>query len=119
RSTLNQRDMFQNYFKIAWRTMSRQKMYAGITIGGFALGLATCLVIFLFIRQELSYDKQYADGDRIFRLYNEYKGTLADRWVNIPPPVAGILRTDFPEVEKAGRLMPNTLLGFVTKGLFR
>ena len=118
RSTLNQRDMFQNYFKIAWRTMSRQKMYAGITIGGFALGLATCLVIFLFIRQELSYDKQYADGDRIFRLYNEYKGPKGDRWVNIPPPVAGILRTDFPEVEKAGRLMPGSL-GFGTKGLFR
>ncbi|HEY5747896.1 MAG TPA: ABC transporter permease [Chryseolinea sp.] len=118
RSTLNQRDMFQNYFKIAWRTMSRQKMYAGITIGGFALGLATCLVIFLFIRQELSYDKHYADGDRIFRLYNDNIGPQAGRWASVPPPVAGILRTDFPEVEKSGRLMPVSL-GFGTKGLVR
>src|SRR5689334_2480548 len=47
--------MLQNYLKIAWRTMTRQKMYTGIKIGGFALGLATCILIFLFIRNEVSY----------------------------------------------------------------
>src|SRR5689334_9082537 len=44
-SPQNQLAMLQNYLKMAWRTMSRQKMYTSIKIGGFALGLATCMVI--------------------------------------------------------------------------
>lgn len=98
--------MFQNYFKIAWRTMSRQKMYTGITIGGFALGLATCMVIFLFIRNELSYDKNYRDGARLFRVLNDDRGPDGGKWPSMPPSVGSILKNDYPEVEKAGRLIP-------------
>src|SRR6186713_877664 len=98
--------MLRNYFKIAWRTMSRQKMYTGITIGGFALGLATCLVIFLFIRHELSYDRFYAEGDRIFKFYNDFSGDDINRWTNTPPPAATVLREEYPEIEKVGKLMP-------------
>src|SRR5688500_10785778 len=97
--------MFENYFKIAWRTMLRKKMYTGITVGGFALGLATCMVIFLFIRSELSYDKHYRDGERIFRIFNDYRGSETDRWTSLPPPAAQVLKSDFPEVEKVGRLV--------------
>lgn len=105
-SHINHFAMFQNYFKIALRTMSRQKMYTAIKIGGFALGLATCMLIFLFIRHEVSYDKAYAAGDRIFRLYNEYSGADGGKWTSFPAPVAQIVETEFPEVEKAGRLIP-------------
>jgi len=98
--------MFENYFKIAWRTMSRQKMYTGITLGGFALGLATCMLIFLFIRNELSYDKRYADGTRIFRMYNDYRSPDKQKWTSLPPAVAQIVKNEFPEVEKTGRLIP-------------
>jgi putative ABC transport system permease protein len=100
--------MLQNYMKIAWRTMTRQKMYTGIKIGGFALGLSSCIIIFLFIRSELSYDKHYRDGNRIFRIYNEALGPDGGKWTAFPAPVAGILRTDFPEIEKVGRLIPFT-----------
>lgn len=103
---INQFAMFQNYFKIAWRTMSRQKMYTGITIGGFALGLATCMVIFLFIRNELSYDKNYLDGARLFRVLNDDRGPDGGKWPSMPPSVGSILKNDYPEVEKAGRLIP-------------
>src|ERR1700754_325215 len=58
--------MFRNYFKIAWRNMSRQKTYSAIKIGGFALGIAACFLIALFIRDELSYDKQYKQAGRIY-----------------------------------------------------
>ena len=115
---INQSAMLRNYFKIAWRTMSRQKMYTGITIGGFALGLATCLVIFLFIRHELSYDRFYADGDRVFKFYNDFSGDDISRWTNIPPPAAAILRDEYSDIEKVGRLMPGRL-GDGGKGLFR
>ena len=52
----NNTAMLQNYFKIGWRNLSKQKMYSSIKIGGFALGIAACLLIALFIRDELSYD---------------------------------------------------------------
>jgi putative ABC transport system permease protein len=61
--------MFENYLKITWRTMTRQKMYTGIKVGGFAIGLATCMLIFLFIRNEMSYDQPYANKN-IYRLFN-------------------------------------------------
>ena len=98
--------MFQNYFKIALRTMSRQKMYTAIKIGGFAIGLATCFVISLFIRHELSYDKHYAHGKDIYRLYNEWDGPDPGKWTSFPAHVAQIVKSEYPEVEKAGRLIP-------------
>lgn len=105
RSSLNTYDMLRNYFTIAWRNMARHKMYAGITIGGFALGLATCMVIFLFIRHELSFDKHYADADRIFRLYNDYtEAGDEDQWTNIQTPMAAVLRQEMPDVEYVARI---------------
>lgn len=59
--------MFKNYLKIALRQLRKQKFYSAIKIGGFALGIATCLLITLYIRNELSYDRDYPDGDRIYR----------------------------------------------------
>ena len=105
-SHYNHYAMFKNYYKIAWRRMNSQKMYTAITIGGFALGLATCILIFLFIRDETSFDKHYANGDRTFRLYNDYQGKDMAKWTSMPASVAGIIEHDFPEVEKTGRLIP-------------
>jgi putative ABC transport system permease protein len=105
-TSLNQFDMFSNYLKIAWRSMRRQKMYTAIKIGGFALGLATCMVIFLFIRHELSYEKDLVNGDRVYRIYNHYLGTEGGKWVAMPANMASILRTSYGEVEKSARLIP-------------
>src|SRR5688500_18153195 len=86
--------------------MVRQKMYTSIKIGGFALGLATCIFIFLFIRHELSYDKNYTDGDRIFRLYYEDRSPTGGKGTAFPASAASLIKSAFPEVEKAGRLIP-------------
>ncbi len=85
-------------------------MYSVIKIGGFALSIAACLLISLYIEDELSYDKSYPDANRIFRITieaddNGKKITGAD-W---PAPMAKALREDFPEVEKSGRLMASPL----------
>lgn len=98
--------MLRNYFKIAVRAMSRQKMYTGIKIGGFAIGLATCMIIALFVRHELSYDKHYVNGSRIFRLYNHYQSPEPGKWTSFPAPIINNLRNEFPEVEVAARLIP-------------
>ena len=102
--------MFRNYFTIALRQLRKQKMYSVIKIGGFALGIAACLLIALYIRDELSYDKSYPDASRIYRVIvkfdNNGKMEMGADW---PPPLARALREDFPEVESSGRLMPHEL----------
>jgi len=98
--------MIKNNFKIAWRTLLKQRMYSVIKIGGFALSIAACLLIALYIKDELSYDKEWAYADRIYRVIGEYnengKIESGNDW---PAPMAKALREDFPEVEKSGRLM--------------
>src|SRR5688572_21502576 len=104
-SPQNNLAMFQNYLKISWRTMSRQKMYAAIKVGGFAIGLATCIMIALFIRSELSYGKLYANKS-IYRMYNEWRDADLDRWTSFPANIHTILKNDYPEVEMSARLIP-------------
>ena len=103
--SINTLPMYKNYFTIAWRNMSLQKMYTAVKIGGFALGLATCIVIALFIRHELSYDKHYNDADNIYRLYSDQTGPDGGEWVSMPPLVSSLVKESFPEVIAAGRLI--------------
>ena len=99
--------MIRNNLKIAIRQFRKQKMYAAIKIGGFALSIAACLLITLYIRNELSYDKSYPDADRIYRVLMVYtsSGTVGKgpEW---PAPLAMALKAKFPQVELSGRLMP-------------
>jgi putative ABC transport system permease protein len=97
--------MLKNYFVIAWRNLSRQKIYSSIKIGGFALGIAACLLIALFISDELSYDRYIPNGNRIYRVVRDWNengehfiGTM------LSAPFAKALKEEFPEVEQAGRL---------------
>jgi putative ABC transport system permease protein len=108
--TTNHYDMFRNYFKIAWRSMTRQKAYSAIKIGGFAFGIAACFLIALFIKDELSYDSQYAKADRIYRVLREFEweGKLL-RGAAMQAPFAKAIKNEFPGIEKSGRLMPYTL----------
>src|SRR5689334_17195830 len=102
--------MFKNYFRIAARQLAKQKLYSIVKIGGFALSIAACLLIALYIKNELSYDKSYPATDRIYRITGEYNdnGTILTG-ADWPPPMAKALKEDYPEVEKAGRLMPHPL----------
>ena len=64
--------MIKNYFKIALRQLQKQKFYAAIKIGGFALSIAACLLIGLYIKDELSYDNTYPDKGQIYRVVEYY-----------------------------------------------
>jgi putative ABC transport system permease protein len=102
--------MFRNYFTIALRQLRKQKMYSVIKIGGFALGIAACLLIALYIRDELNYDKSYPDASRIFRVTVEYDNNgKMETGADWPAPMAKALKEDFPQVENSGRLMPHEL----------
>jgi len=120
RTSINHYDMFENYFKIGWRNLVKQKMYSAIKIGGFAIGIAACLLIALFIKDELSYDLHYRDGDRIFRVveaYDYHGQSGRDVWFQAP--FAKALKEDFPEIEKAGRYNSSELFGAGSKEIRR
>jgi putative ABC transport system permease protein len=105
-STYNTMSMCKNFIVIASRSMAKQKIYTAIKIGGFALGLATCIVIALFIRHELSYDKHYVHGNDIYRVINNLEGPDGGKWTAFPAPFVPLLKSNYPEVEQAARLIP-------------
>ena len=95
--------MFKNYFKIAYRNLVRNKAFAFINIFGLAAGLASCLLIMLYIFDESSYDKHHKDGDRIFRIVA--KNGNGEGWAAAPAPLAAGLKNDLPDVEQSARLL--------------
>ncbi len=110
RQQLNTYDMLKNYFTISWRNLVKQKMYSSIKIGGFAIGVAACLLIALFIIDELSYDKQYPKQlFRVIGVINE-NGDLK-KGVAFPAPMATALKEDFAEILVAGRYNNSELFG--------
>ena len=97
--------MFKNYFKIAWRNLSRNKLYSIINITGLSIGIACCILIFLFVQRELSYDKYNVNANRIYRLTEILHMPKEDNARAVTsPPMAPALRANFPEVEKAVRI---------------
>jgi putative ABC transport system permease protein len=97
--------MVKNYFKIAFRNLWRNKAFSAINIFGLAIGIATCLIIMLFVWNELSYDRFNKKADRIIRVV--FRGTVDGQKMkeaNVMPPVAQILKSNYPEVEEATRL---------------
>ncbi|HMB92662.1 MAG TPA: ABC transporter permease, partial [Rhodothermales bacterium] len=105
--------MLPNYLKVALRNLRRQKTYAVINIGGLAVGLSCCLLLGLFIRHELSYDRFHDNADRIGRLVPDYhyQGNVS-AFPAIGAPWGPALVAAFPEVEQAVRFRPmrNTLV---------
>ncbi|MBN8652577.1 MAG: ABC transporter permease [Cytophagales bacterium] len=109
---LNNYGMLKNYLKISWRSLLKQKMYSFIKIGGFAIGVAACLLIALFIKDELSYDKHYANHKQLYRVLAVIteNGDIK-KGVAFPAPMALAVKEDFPEVVNTGRYNNSELFG--------
>ncbi|MFC6103482.1 ABC transporter permease [Olivibacter domesticus] len=102
--------MIKNYIKIAWRNLLKHRMYSAIKIGGFAFSIAACILISLYIIHETDYDNTYPDGDRIYRVVGSFndKGTIR-KGTSFQAPLSKVIQADLPEIEQAGRLLPNAL----------
>ena len=100
--------MFKNHLKIAWRSILKHKGLFTINIVGLAIGIATALVIFLFLVDELSYDRYHKKANHIVRvvLRGKMNGELIKEAVT-PGPVAKTLQEEFPEVLQGTRIKPN------------
>jgi putative ABC transport system permease protein len=97
--------MHKSYFKIAYRTLLKNKFYAGINILGLSLGMAASILIIIFIVDELSYDKFHPQGERIYRI--NMQGKMNGNEFNMalsPAPMAQALKDEVPEVADAIRL---------------
>lgn len=97
--------MIKNYLKVALRNLVQNKGNSFINIFGLAIGLASSILIFLFVRHELSYDRFHEKADRVFRVTYEEVGTTAQRHLpTVSPPVGPTLVDDYPEVASYVRL---------------
>ena len=95
-----------NYLKIALRKVRRQKAYSFINVAGLAVGLAACLLILLWVKDELSYDNFHEKADRIYRLAEfETIGGVSARLAVAPFVSAPTFAADIPEVETYARLL--------------
>jgi predicted permease len=95
--------MFRNYFKTAFRALSRSKAHTAINIGGLGAGVAVCLIIFVMIHFELSFDNFHTKKDRIYRVLTEYHHPDAEGvfyGAAAPFPMPGVIKNDFPELKK-------------------
>jgi putative ABC transport system permease protein len=96
--------MLRNYFKTAIRNLWKSKGFSAINIIGLAIGLSTCLLILIFVMDELSYDRYNVKADRIYRLDGDIKfGGNHFILAVAPAPAGPALRQDYPEVEKEVR----------------
>ena len=98
--------MLKNYFKVAFRNLLNQKIYSFINIAGLAIGLGTCLLITIFVIDELSYDRHHEKASQIYRVVLDLK--LGDTEIKAPlssTPMAQTLVRDFPEVLFATRII--------------
>lgn len=113
--------MLRNYLKIAWRNLIRKKAYSAINITGLAIGITCCILITLYVQDELSYDRYNTNFNQIYRVLHAYRNPKdVDRttapapeeyqvWGNAPTATA--LAADFPEIKKTVQFTsPNTFL---------
>ncbi|MGB5482731.1 MAG: ABC transporter permease, partial [Eudoraea sp.] len=96
--------MLKNHIKIAWRALKKQPFFTFLNTFGLAIGMAGGLLIALYIYDELTFDKMFADADRIYRIDSDVKfGGAEIKGTEVAAPMAGAMQSDFPQVEKTVR----------------
>ncbi len=106
--------MIKNYLKSAWRNLLKAKGFSFLNIAGLGVGLAVCLLILLYVGDELSYDAYHEHADRIFRVQRAWlasDGSIRGEFANLAPSFAPLLRSDFGEIERIARIWgPGTIV---------
>ncbi|MFT5885700.1 MAG: putative ABC transport system permease protein [Arcticibacterium sp.] len=106
--------MLKNYFKIAWRNLTLDKSFTALNILSLTIGLTFSLLLFYYVKDELSFDAYHEKADRIYRVNSELLETEKTDLVAITPMLMGpALKADYEEVEQSVRYLPgnlNTLL---------
>src|SRR5438477_3339866 len=101
--------MLINYFRIAWRNITRQKGYSVINITGLAIGIAACLLILQYVSFELSYENFQTNKDRIYRVQQDRydNGKISTQWAAGAYAVGNSFKDAIPEIEDYVKLVQN------------
>lgn len=117
--------MLQNYFKIALRNLLKHKAYSFINILGLTIGITCCVMLGLYIKDELEYEKHFEEGDRVYRITSTFvQKDIADETIQrTSPSVAMIMLDEIAELESATRVVSppevgQHLLKFKDKSFF-
>ena len=105
--------MIRNYLKTALRSIFRNKLTAFINIAGLALAMASALLIYLFVVDELSYDKYHSNADRTYRVTRNFlnqEGISTLHLASVAPPFGPLLKNDFGEIEVMARTLQYNLV---------
>src|ERR1700761_4197391 len=97
--------MFKNYLKVAFRNLWKNKGFSFINIAGLAIGMASAILILLWMQNEISFDNFHDKKDRIYELWNraEFSGAVHS-WPTTPKVLAYAMQRDLPEVEHMTRV---------------
>ena len=112
--------MIKNYIKIAFRNLWRHKSFSLINIIGLAVGMAAVVLIVMYVRFELSYDRFHADADRVYRLNVDIKS--ANDVLKVPQssaPMGPTIKADFPQVIAQTRIFGDDEVMTVNYQLFQ
>src|SRR5215471_6345696 len=102
--------MIYNYLKIAIRNLLKYRFISFINLFGLTVGLTCCLLITLYILNELSYDRYNKNADHIYRVtrsFNNQDGVVSLNLSTVSPPFGYYFPGDFPEIKKMTRLLEN------------
>lgn len=105
--------MIRNYFKVALRSILRNKLSSFINISGLALAMCCSLMIFMYIKDELSYDRYNTHADRIYRVTRDFlspDGSVNLHLGHVSPPFGPLLKNDFTDFEQVVRTLQTRLL---------
>src|SRR3990172_2911443 len=109
--------MWLNYLKISLRSFIVNKLYSFINVFGLAVGLASVILIGLYVADELSYDRFHPDAGRIYRISRDFYATGGSNELHLAslaPRAAEQLKADFPEIEETARTM-NAAVGLLAR----
>src|SRR3954470_9510018 len=112
--------MIKNYLKVALRSIFRNRLTAFINICGLALSMASAIMIYLFVSDELSFDKYHPNADRIYRVTRIFFNNDGEQSLHlsaVAPPVGPLLKNDLGEIELMARsLQSGTIIGLEKDG---
>ncbi len=113
--------MFQNYIKMAFRSFLRNKLFSAINVIGLAIGLAACILIMLFVRDEFSYDTQWANADKIYQVNTTFSfpGGAPETSSRVSGRARNQLALSFPnEIEAAARINRMDVIATIGENIY-
>jgi putative ABC transport system permease protein len=102
--------MLRSYIIIAWRNIMRSKVYSLINVAGLSLGVACCLLLALYIQDEMSYDKHHRHLEDVYRITTHFGSDFGAAFgradlSSTSPPIGVVMPTEIPEIEAAARML--------------